>query len=153
MTEKRNGPASAATESTARTHELTSIIPQPCVKRKKLTVSRDEAVEIGKSIAPSFDKTLLCKCLNPKKYGVQPVDAIASKIFSESRRSEFRVLNNKMTVRCDDTLYTRLQQAKKTFGADCTTQEFVMTAILHECERIECKRKEGPYYDSLRYGC
>ena len=95
----------------------------------------------------------LCKCLNPKKYGVQPVDAIASKIFSESRRSEFRVLNNKMTVRCDDTLYTRLQQAKKTFGADCTTQEFVMTAILHECERIECKRKEGPYYDSLRYGC
>ena len=143
MNDKKNEPVAAAITNTARTHELTSIIPQPCVKRKKLTVSRDEAVEIGKSIAPSFDKTLLCKCLNPKKYGIQPVDAIASKIFSESRRSEFRVLNNKMTVRCDDTLYTRLQQAKKTFGADCTTQEFVMTAIMHECERIERKREVG----------
>ena len=143
MNDKKNEPVATAITNTARTHELTSIIPQPCVKRKKLTVSRDEAVEIGKSIAPSFDKTLLCKCLNPKKYGIQPVDAIASKIFSESRRSEFRVLNNKMTVRCDDTLYTRLQQAKKTFGADCTTQEFVMTAIMHECERIERKREVG----------
>ena len=96
MNDKKNEPVAAAITNTARTHELTSIIPQPCVKRKKLTVSRDEAVEIGKSIAPSFDKTLLCKCLNPKKYGIQPVDAIASKIFSESRRSEFRVLNNKI---------------------------------------------------------
>ena len=143
MTEKRNGAASAGTDDTLRTHELTSIIPRPCVKRKKLKVSRDEAVRIGKSIAPSFDKYLLSKCLKPEKYGIQPVEGIASKIFSESRRNDFRVLNNKMTVRCDDALYTRLQQAKKTFGADCTTQEFVMTAIMHECERIERKREVG----------
>ena len=141
MDKKTKEPVPAATENTARTHEPISIIPRPCVKRKRLKVSRDEAVTIGKSIAPSFDKYLLSKCLKPEKYGIQPVEGIAVKIFSESRRNDFRVLNNKMTVRCDDALYTRLQQAKKTFGADCTTQEFIMTAILHECERIEFKRR------------
>ena len=140
MNDKKNEPVATAITNTARTHEPISILPQPCVKRKRLKVSRDEAVTIGKSIAPSFDKYLLSKCLKPEKYGIQPVEAIASKIFSESRINDFRVLNNKMTVRCDDALYTRLQQAKKTFGADCTTQEFIMTAILHECERIESKR-------------
>lgn len=141
MNSKENEPVATAITNAARTHEPISIIPRPCVKRKKLKVSRDEAVRIGKSIAPSFDKYLLSKCLKPEKYGIQPVEGIASKIFSESRRNDFRVLNNKMTVRCDDALYTRLQQAKKAFGADCTTQEFIMTAILHECERIEFKRR------------
>lgn len=145
MNSKKDGAVSAGTDNTLRTHELLSIVPQPCVKRKSLRVSRDEAVAIGKSIAPSFDKILLSKCLNPAKYGIVPVEGIASKIFSESRRSDFRVLNNKLTVRCDDTLYRRLQQAKKAFGADCTTQEFILTAILHECERIEGKRKEAEY--------
>jgi len=141
MNSKENEPVATAITNAARTHEPISILPQPCVKRKRLKVSRDEAVTIGKSIAPSFDKYLLSKCLKPEKYGIQPVEGIASKIFSESRRNDFRVLNNKMTVRCDDALYTRLQQAKKAFGADCTTQEFIMTAILHECERIEFKRR------------
>ena len=141
MNDKKNEPVATAITNSARTHEPISILPPPCVKRKRLKVSRDEAVTIGKSIAPSFDKYLLSKCLKPEKYGIQPVEGIASKIFSESRRNDFRVLNNKMTVRCDDALYTRLQQAKKTFGADCTTQEFIMTAILHECERIEFKRR------------
>lgn len=143
MNEKKNGAVPAGTDNSLRTHELLSIIPQPCVKRKSLRVSRDEAVAIGKSIAPSFDKILLSKCLNPAKYGIVPVEGIASKIFSESRRSDFRVLNNKLTVRCDDALYRRLQQAKKAFGADCTTQEFIMTAMLHECERIEGKMEEA----------
>lgn len=116
------------------------IIPHPCVKRKQLKVPFDEAVRIGRSIAPSFDKYLLSKCLNPAKYGVVPVEGIASKILSESRRSDFRVLNNKYTVRCDDALKSRLQQAKKAYGANCTNQEFIMSAILHECERIEQKR-------------
>jgi hypothetical protein len=143
MNSKKDGAVPAGTDNSLRTHELLNIVPQPCVKRKSLRVSRDEAVAIGKAIAPSFDKILLSKCLNPAKYGIVPVEGIASKIFSESRRSDFRVLNNKLTVRCDDALYRRLQQAKKAFGADCTTQEFIMTAMLHECERIEGKREEA----------
>lgn len=146
MADTKIGPAPAGTEDTVRTHEPMRIIPQPCVKRKTLRVSRDEAVAIGKAVAPSFDKYLLSKCLNPSKYGIMPVEGIASKIFSESRRNDFRVLNNKLTVRCDDALYTRLQQAKKAFGADCTTQEFIMTAMLHECERIERKREEADVF-------
>lgn len=143
MNDKKNGAVPAGTDNSLRTHELLSIVPQPCVKRKSLRVSRDEAVAIGKAIAPSFDKILLSKCLNPAKYGIVPVEGIASKIFSESRRSDFRVLNNKLTVRCDDALYRRLQQAKKAFGEDCTNQEFILSAILHECERIEGKREEA----------
>lgn len=146
MSSKKDGAVPAGTGDALRTHEPMRIIPQPCVKRKTLRVSRDEAVAIGKAVAPSFDKYLLSKCLNPSKYGIMPVEGIASKIFSESRRSDFRVLNNKLTVRCDDALYTRLQQAKKAFGADCTTQEFIMTAMLHECERIERKREEADVF-------
>lgn len=146
MSSKKDGAVPAGTGDALRTHEPMRIIPQPCVKRKTLRVSRDEAVRIGKTVAPSFDKYLLSKCLNPSKYGIMPVEGIASKIFSESRRSDFRVLNNKLTVRCDDALYTRLQQAKKAFGADCTTQEFIMTAMLHECERIERKREEADVF-------
>lgn len=145
MRDKKDGAVPAGTDSTLRTHEPMKSIARSTVTRKKLRVSRNEAVRIGKAVAPSFDKILLSKCLNPSKYGIVPVEGIASKIFSESRRSDFRVLNNKLTVRCDDALYTRLQQAKKAFGADCTTQEFVMTAMLHECERIEGKRKEADY--------
>lgn len=146
MSSKKDGAVPAGTGDALRTHEPMRIIPQPCVKRKTLRVSRDEAVAIGKAVAPSFDKYLLSKCLNPSKYGIMPVEGIASKIFSESRRNDFRVLNNKLTVRCDDALYTRLQQAKKAFGADCTTQEFIMTAMLHECERIERKREEADVF-------
>lgn len=115
------------------------------VKHKQLKVTFGEAVMIGKRIAPGFDKYLLSKCLNPAKYGIKPVEGIASKIFSESRISGFRSLPNQFTVRCDDALKSRLQQAKNAFGADCTNQEFILTAILHECERIECKRKEAEY--------
>ena len=142
---KKNGPASEATDSTVRTHELKNNISRPAVKRKQLCVSRAEALAIGQAIAPSFDFPLLSKCLKPHEYGIEPIEAIRSKIFSESRRNDFRVLNNKMTVRCDDALYTRLQMAKNAFGADCTNQEFILTAILHECERIEGKRKEAEY--------
>jgi len=115
------------------------------VKHKQLKVTFGEAVMIGKRIAPGFDKYLLSKCLNPAKYGIKPVEGIASKIFSESRVSGFRSLPNQFTVRCDDALKSRLQQAKNAFGADCTNQEFILTAILHECERIESKRKEAEY--------
>ena len=115
------------------------------VKHKQLKVTFGEAVTIGKRIAPGFDKFLLSKCLNPAKYGIKPVEGIASKIFSESRVSGFRSLPNQFTVRCDDALKSRLQQAKNAFGADCTNQEFILTAILHECERIEGKRKEAEY--------
>ena len=143
---KKSGPAPKGIGDTVRTHEhYKETITQPCVKRKQLKVSYTEAVAIGRAIAPSFDKSLLSKCLNPGKYGVQPVDGIASKIFSESRRSDFRVLCNKYTVRCDDALKSRLQLAKRAYGENCTNQEFIMTAILHECERIEGKRKEAEY--------
>ena len=143
MKDKKSEPVSAGTENKAPVKTTVTILPQNAVKCKRLRVSRSEAVAIGKRIAPSFDKYLLSKCLKPEKYGVIPVEAIASKIFSESRRNDFRVLNNHLTVRCDDKAYTRLQQAKKAFGEDCTNQEFILSAILHECERIEGKREES----------
>ena len=141
MTEKRNGAASAGTDDTLRTHEPISILPQPCVKRKPLKVSRSEAVKIGKTFAPSFDLPLLSKCLKPHKYGIEPIEPIRSQIFSESRRSDFRKLNHKLTIRCNDVDYARLQMAKKAFGADCTVQEFGLTAFRNEFTRIESKRR------------
>ena len=143
MNSKKNGAASAGTDDTLRTHEPISILPQPCVKRNKLKVSRAEAVRIGKAIAPSFDLPLLSKCLKPNKYGIEPIEPIRSQIFSESRRSDFRTLNHKLTIRCNDADYARLQMAKKAFGADCTDQEFGLTSLRNEFERIESKRKDG----------
>lgn len=144
---KKNGPAPKGSGDSVRTHEHNDSISRirTTVKHKQLKVTFGEAVMIGKRIAPGFDKFLLSKCLNPAKYGIKPVEGIASKIFSESRVSGFRSLPNQFTVRCDDALKSRLQQAKNAFGEDCTNQEFILTAILHECERIEGKRKEAEY--------
>ena len=142
MNDKKNEPVATAITNTARTHEPISILPQPCVKRKRLKVSRAEAVRIGKAIAPSFDLPLLSKCLKPNKYGIEPIEPIRSQIFSESRRSDFRTLNHKLTIRCNDADYARLQMAKKAFGANCTDQEFGLTSLRNEFERIESKRRE-----------
>ncbi len=147
MNTKKNGALPTAISKRSEhmnTKESISRI-RTTVKHKQLKVTFGEAVMIGKRIAPGFDKYLLSKCLNPAKYGIKPVEGIASKIFSESRVSGFRSLPNQFTVRCDDALKSRLQQAKNAFGADCTNQEFILTAILHECERIEGKRKEAEY--------
>ena len=145
MNTKKNGALPTAISKRSEhmnTKESISRI-RTTVKHKQLKVTFGEAVMIGKRIAPGFDKYLLSKCLNPAKYGIKPVEGIASKIFSESRVSGFRSLPNQFTVRCDDALKSRLQQAKNAFGADCTNQEFILTAILHECERIEQKRMDS----------
>lgn len=147
MTSKKNGPAPAGTGSTVRTHELEVSIPRKrtAVKRRLLSVTRAEALEIGRRYAPKFDFPLLSKCLKPHEYGIEPIEPIRSKIFSESPVRDFRVLSNQFTVRTSDELKTRLQIAKRAYGEDCTNQEFILTAILHECERIEAKRKEAEY--------
>lgn len=147
MDSKKDGALPTAISKRSEHMNTTSSISRirTTVKHKQLKVTFGEAVTIGKRIAPGFDKFLLSKCLNPAKYGIKPVEGIASKIFSESRVSGFRSLPNQFTVRCDDALKSRLQQAKNAFGANCTNQEFILTAILHECERIEGKKKEAEY--------
>ena len=44
-----------------------------------------------------------------------------------------------------EALKTRLQIVKTAYGQDCTFQEFITTAVLNECERIEQKRKEAEH--------
>ena len=110
--------------------------------RPRLTMTRSEAVSTGKEIAPRFDFPLLSKCLKPDLYGIKPTAEISALIFaSESRRIENRRLPIRITFRCTEDLKTRLQIVKKAYGEDCTFQEFITTAILNECERIEQKRR------------
>lgn len=112
--------------------------------RPKLSMTRSEAVSTGKEIAPRFDFPLLSKCLKPDVYGIKPTAEISALIFaSESRRIEKRRFPIRITWRCDETLKRRLQIAKKAYGADCSFQEFIYSAVLHECERIESKREEA----------
>ena len=110
----------------------------------KLKVTRSEAIVIGREIARAFDFPLLSKCLRPDLYGIKPTEKIASLIFaSESPRNENRRFPIRITWRCDNELKSRLQIAKTAYGADCSYQEFIYNSVLHECERIESKRKEA----------
>jgi len=113
------------------------------MQRPHLSMTRKEAVSVGQTVARRFDFPLLSKCLKPDVYGIQPVEEIASVIFaSESRRNENRALPIRITWRCTESLKSRLQIVKTAYGKDCTFQEFITTAVLNECERIEGKRKD-----------
>ena len=116
------------------------------MQRPHLSMTRKQAVEAGQAVARRFDFPLLSKCLKPDVYGIQPVEEIASVIFaSESRRIENRALPVRITWRLTESLKTRLQIVKTAYGQDCTFQEFITTAVLNECERIEQKRKEAEH--------
>ena len=112
------------------------------MQRPVLSMTRKEAVESGKAVARRFDFPLLSKCLKPDVYGIKPIAEIESIIFaSESRRIEKRSLPIRITWRCTETLKSRLQIVKKAYGESCSYQEFITTAVLNECERIERKRE------------
>ena len=124
------------------------------MERPSLSMTRKEAVAEGKKIARRFDFPLLSKCLKPDVYGIKPIEEIETVIFaSESRRNENRRLPIRITWRCTEALKQRLQIVKTAYGDSCSFQEFITTAVLNECARIEAKRKEGVPFDSLKYGC
>ena len=124
------------------------------MQRPVLSMTRKEAVESGKAVARRFDFPLLSKCLKPDVYGIKPIAEIESIIFaSESRRIERRSLPIRITWRCTEALKQRLQIVKNAYGESCSYQEFITTAVINECARIEAKRKEGVPFDSLKYGC
>ena len=112
------------------------------MERPVLSMTRKEAVAEGKQIARRFDFPLLSNCLKPDVYGIKPIPEIESVIFaSESPRNENRRLPIRITWRCTEALKSRLQIVKKAYGESCTFQEFITTAVINECARIEAKRR------------
>ena len=138
MTEKKNGPASAATDSTVQAKEPITIIPH--------NPTNKQIVEIVREAFPDrfqgFGIPEASKGKHTEYTGLQYAEEIQTLISSRGlRRIDKRTLNNKLTVRCNDADYTRLQTAKKAYGPDCTTQEFILTALRNEFARIEGKRR------------
>ena len=98
-------------------------------------IPKSEIVEAVRTLYPGFDKTLLSKCENGYRYGIQlrkDAEKLILMTFApnaqKSRKKDFHKKTNRISARLSNDVYTALQQAIVQRG--CTMQDFIEGLVL-----------------------